>query len=112
MSSMVDQAPAPGNELESMEALKASVRARIGIDEDVKGDDLIHHMESVSADVKDLISSSFGPRGLNKLIANPSGDIIMTNDGKTIIKEVDVLHPVVTSMKSLAMSMDKTCGDG
>lgn len=112
MSSMVEQSQPYGHELDSMDALKASVKARIGVDGDVKGDDLIHHMESVSADVKDLIASSFGPRGLNKLIADPSGDIIMTNDGKTIIKEVDVLHPVVTSMKDLAKSMDKACGDG
>ncbi|WP_406662345.1 TCP-1/cpn60 chaperonin family protein [Methanolobus sp. ZRKC3] len=112
MSSMVGQPQVSTHELDSMDALKASVRGRIGIDGDVKGDDLIYHMESVSADVKDLISSSFGPRGLNKLIANPSGDIIMTSDGKTIIKEVDVLHPVVTSMKELARSMDRACGDG
>jgi chaperonin GroEL (HSP60 family) len=112
MSSMVNYPQSTANELDSMDALKASVRARIGIEGDVKGDDLIFHMESVSSDVKYLIASSFGPRGLNKLIANPSGDIIMTNDGRTIIQEVDVLHPVVTSMKSLAKSMDKACGDG
>jgi chaperonin GroEL (HSP60 family) len=36
----------------------------------------------------------------------------MTSDGKTIIEEIDVLHPVVTSLKELARSMDRACGDG
>lgn len=49
---------------------------------------------------------------MNKIIVNPVGDIFVTSDGKVILKEMDVLHPLVTSLKKLAESMDKACGDG
>ena len=49
---------------------------------------------------------------MNKIIVNPVGDIFVTSDGKVILKEMDVLHPIVTTLKKLAESMDKACGDG
>ncbi|TGC10669.1 TCP-1/cpn60 chaperonin family protein [Methanolobus halotolerans] len=98
--------------LDNMDALRQSVRNRIGITGDVEKDELIYHMEHASIDIKDLFASSFGPRGMNKIIISPTDDIYMTSDGKTIIEEIDVLHPVVTSLKELAKSMDKVCGDG
>ncbi|WP_292464372.1 TCP-1/cpn60 chaperonin family protein [Methanolobus sp.] len=100
------------HELDSMDALRQSVRNRIGITGDVEEDELLHHMEQASRDIKDLFASSFGPCGLNKIIISPTDDIYMTSDGKTIIEEIDVLHPVVTSLKELARSMDRACGDG
>jgi chaperonin GroEL (HSP60 family) len=100
------------HELDSMAALRQSVRNRIGITADVEEDELLYHMEQASRDIKDLFASSFGPCGLNKIIISPTDDIYMTSDGKTIIEEIDVLHPVVTSLKELARSMDRACGDG
>ncbi len=101
-----------GHELDNMDALRRSVRNRVGIESDVEDDELIFHMEEAAKDIKDLLASSFGPRGLNKIIISPTDDIYMTSDGKTIIEEIDVLHPVVTFLKKLAGSMDKACGDG
>ncbi len=98
--------------LDNIDALRQSVNNRIGIREDVEEDELIYQMLQASHDIKDLFASSFGPRGLSKLIISPTDDVYLTTDGKTIIEEIDVLHPVVTSFKKLAMSMDRVCGDG
>ncbi|WP_407356333.1 TCP-1/cpn60 chaperonin family protein [Methanolobus sp. WCC5] len=100
------------HELDSMAALRQSVRNRIGISGDVEDDELLYHVEQASKDIKDLFATSFGPRGLNKIIISPTSDIYMTSDGKTIIEQIDVLHPVVTFLKELARSMDTACGDG
>lgn len=105
-------ASAYGGELDNMATLRESVRKRVGIVGEVKEQELIDHLESVSIDIKELLCSSFGPSGLNKVIINYVGDIYLTSDGKTIIEEVDVLHPFVTSLKSIAKAMDRTTGDG
>lgn len=100
------------NALDNMDALRQSVRNRIGIKDDVEEDGLIYEMLHASRDIKDLLVSSFGPCGLSKIIISPTDDVYLTSDGKTIIEQIDVLHPVVTSLKELAMSMDRVCGDG
>lgn len=111
MSSLVAQEQGI-HELDSMAALRQSVRNRIVITGDVEENELLYQMHQASRDIRDLFASSFGPCGMNKIIISPTDDIYMTSDGKTIIEEIDVLHPVVTSLKKLAISMDKTCGDG
>lgn len=111
MSSLM--APEHGtHELDSMAALRQSVRNRIVITGDVEENELLYQMHQASRDIKDLFASSFGPCGMSKIIISPTDDIYLTSDGKTIIEEIDVLHPVVTSLKKLAISMDKACGDG
>lgn len=97
---------------DNMDSLRQSVYNRIGIKSDVEDDELIYQMLQASRDIKNLFASSFGPCGQNKLIINPTDDVYLTSDGKTIIEQIDVLHPVVTSLKELAMSMDRVCGDG
>ena len=92
--------------------LARTVREKILIDEPVKEDGLIDQLERAATEIDDLLGSSFGPRGMNKIIINPVGDIFVTSDGKVILKEMDVLHPIVTTLKKLAESMDKACGDG
>lgn len=92
--------------------LARTIRDKILIDEPVKEDGLIDQLERAATEIDDLLGSSFGPKGMNKIIVNPVGDIFVTSDGKVILKEMDVLHPIVTSLKKLAESMDKACGDG
>lgn len=98
--------------LDSMDALRQSIRNRIGIKDDVEEDELIYQMLQASRDIKDLLASSFGPCGMSKIIISPTDDVYLTSDGKTIIEHIDVLHPVVTFLKKLAVSMDRVCGDG
>jgi len=48
----------------------------------------------VSLAVADAIRTSLGPRGMDKMIQGASGDVTITNDGATILKQMSVLHPV------------------
>ncbi|AEH61632.1 chaperonin Cpn60/TCP-1 [Methanosalsum zhilinae DSM 4017] len=98
--------------MSSMDALARSVRAKIGINESVEDEELMHHVERACTEIYDLLVSSYGPRGMNKMIINPVNDVFLTSDGKTIMEEIDILHPVVTSLKDIAKSMDRACGDG
>ena len=88
------------------------IHERVAVDGSVKDDNFLFHIETMVTDIREMLSSSFGPCGMNKLILNPVGDIYMTSDGKTILKEIDVLHPVAVHLKRLGQSMDKSCGDG
>lgn len=97
---------------DGMAKLAKTVREKILINEPVKEDGLIDQLEQAATEIDDLLGSSFGPRGMNKIIVNPVGDIFVTSDGKVILKEMDVLHPIVTTLKKLAEAMDKACGDG
>lgn len=97
---------------DGMAKLARTVREKIMIDEPVKEDGLIDQLERAATEIDDLLGTSFGPRGMNKIIINPVGDVFVTSDGKVILKEMDVLHPIVTTLKKLAESMDKACGDG
>ena len=93
---------------DGMAKLARTIRDKILIDEPVKEDGLIDQLERAAIEIDDLLGSSFGPRGMNKIIVNPVGDIFVTSDGKVILKEMDVLHPIVTTLKKLAESMDSS----
>ena len=84
---------------DGMAKLARTIRDKILIDEPVKEDELIDHLERAATEIDDLLGSSFGPKGMNKIIVNPVGDIFVTSDGKVILKEMDVLHPIVTTLK-------------
>ncbi len=104
-----------GTGLESqdgMAKLARTIRDKILINEPVKEDGLIDQLERAATEIDELLASSLGPKGMNKIVINQVNDVFVTNDGKVILKEMDVLHPIVTSLKKLAESMDKTCGDG
>ena len=62
--------------------------------------------------VADAVRSTLGPRGMDKMLVNAMGDIIITNDGATIATEIDVQHPAARMMVEVAKTMDQECGDG
>lgn len=62
--------------------------------------------------VSDAVRSTLGPRGMDKMMVNPIGDVIITNDGVTILKEVDVQHPAAKMVVEVAKTQDSECGDG
>lgn len=62
--------------------------------------------------VADIIRTTLGPRSMLKMILDPVGGIVMTNDGNAILREVDVAHPAAKSMIELARAQDENCGDG
>jgi chaperonin GroEL (HSP60 family) len=93
---------------DGMTKLARTVREKILTDEPVKEDELIDQLEQTAIEIGDLLSSPFGPRGMNKIIVNPVRDIFVTSDGKVILKEMDVLHPIVTTFKKLAEATGTT----
>ena len=62
--------------------------------------------------VAEIISSSLGPRGMDKMLVDSIGDITITNDGATILKEIDVQHPAAKMMVEVAKATDSEVGDG
>mmetsp|Transcript_41206 Transcript_41206/g.36541 ORF Transcript_41206/g.36541 Transcript_41206/m.36541 type:complete len:560 (-) Transcript_41206:437-2116(-) len=62
--------------------------------------------------VAQLVSSTLGPKSMLKMLLDPMGGIVMTNDGNAILREVDVSHPSAKSMIELARAQDEEVGDG
>ena len=62
--------------------------------------------------VAGVIRSSLGPKGLDKMMVNPDGEVTITNDGATILKQMDVEHQIAKLMVQLSQSQDDEIGDG
>lgn len=62
--------------------------------------------------VADAIRTSLGPRGMDKMICKPKGDVVITNDGATILKQMDLKHPTAKMLVDLAHAQDVEAGDG
>src|SRR5215218_416456 len=62
--------------------------------------------------VAELVRTSLGPRGMDKMLVDSLGDVTITNDGATILKEIDVQHPAAKMMVEVAKSVDNEVGDG
>jgi T-complex protein 1 subunit gamma len=62
--------------------------------------------------VASIIRSTLGPKAMLKMILDPMGGIVMTNDGNAILREVDVVHPTAKSMIELCRAQDEEVGDG
>ena len=62
--------------------------------------------------IAQILRSSLGPRGLNKMLVDPLGDVTITNDGATILKEIEVQHPAAKMMVEVTKAVDNEVGDG
>jgi len=62
--------------------------------------------------VASILRTSLGPRGLDKMMVSPDGDVTITNDGATILKQMDVEHQIAKLMVQLSQSQDDEIGDG
>src|SRR6476661_4109661 len=62
--------------------------------------------------IADMVKSCLGPRGMDKMLVDTLGDVTITNDGATILKEMDVQHPAAKMMVEVAKSVDNEVGDG
>lgn len=62
--------------------------------------------------VAETIKTSLGPKGLDKIMVSPDGDLTITNDGATILKCMDVDHEIAKLMVQLSQSQDDEIGDG
>jgi len=62
--------------------------------------------------VGEIVKSSLGPRGMDKMLVDSLGDVTITNDGATILKEIDVQHPAAKAMVEISKATDNEVGDG
>jgi archaeal chaperonin len=62
--------------------------------------------------VAEVVKSSLGPRGMDKMLVDTLGDVTITNDGATILKEIDVQHPAAKMVVEVSKSVDNEVGDG
>lgn len=62
--------------------------------------------------VADLVRTSLGPKGMDKMIIQSNGEVVITNDGATILKKLDVIHPAAKMLVDLSKAQDVEAGDG
>jgi thermosome len=62
--------------------------------------------------IAELVKTSLGPRGMDKMLVDSIGDVTITNDGATILKEIDVQHPAAKMMVEVSKATDNEVGDG
>jgi thermosome len=62
--------------------------------------------------IADAVRSTLGPKGMDKMLVDSMGDVVITNDGVTILKEIDVEHPAAKMIVEVAKAQDEECGDG
>lgn len=62
--------------------------------------------------VSEMLKTSLGPKGMDKMIVSPDGDVLITNDGATIVDRMKISHPVARLMVELSQSQDNQIGDG
>ena len=62
--------------------------------------------------IAEVVRTSLGPRGMDKMLVDSMGDVTITNDGATLLKELDVQHPAAKMMVEISKATDNEVGDG
>ncbi len=62
--------------------------------------------------ISEIVKTSLGPRGMDKMLVDTLGDVTITNDGATILKEMDVQHPAAKMIVEISKTTDNEVGDG
>jgi T-complex protein 1 subunit eta len=84
---------------------------REGVDQSQGLGQLISNINACHA-IGEILASTLGPRGMDKLIHNGNKRSIVTNDGATVMRELDIVHPAATLLVEVAKSQDEEIGDG
>eukprot|EP00547_Thalassionema_nitzschioides_P017064 CAMPEP_0194233198 /NCGR_PEP_ID=MMETSP0158-20130606/1245_1 /TAXON_ID=33649 /ORGANISM="Thalassionema nitzschioides, Strain L26-B" /LENGTH=527 /DNA_ID=CAMNT_0038966047 /DNA_START=14 /DNA_END=1597 /DNA_ORIENTATION=+ len=82
------------------------------LQERTKGKDVRTSNIVAAKAVASAIRTSLGPRGMDKLMQLPDGEVLITNDGATILSKLNVLHPAAKMLVQLSQSQDIEAGDG
>jgi thermosome len=77
-----------------------------------KGKDAQYNNIMAARAIADAVRSTLGPRGMDKMLVDSMGDVVITNDGVTILKEIDVEHPAAKMLVEVAKTQDEETGDG
>jgi chaperonin GroEL (HSP60 family) len=79
---------------------------------ETKGKDAQKNNITAAKAIAEIVRTSHGPRGLDKMLVDTTGDVTITNDGATILKEIDAQHPAAKMLVEVAKSVDNEVGDG
>jgi len=77
-----------------------------------RGEEAQNSNISAAMAVGTAVRSTLGPKGMDKMLINSMGDVVITNDGATILKEMDIEHPAAKMMVEIAKTQDDEVGDG
>lgn len=77
-----------------------------------KGNDAQKNNIQAAKLISEILRTSLGPRGMDKMLVDSLGDVTITNDGATILKEIDVQHPAAKIMVETSKATDTEVGDG
>src|SRR5499427_6910445 len=77
-----------------------------------KGKDAQKNNIQAAKVISEIVKSSLGPRGMDKMLVDSLGDVTITNDGATMLKEIDVQHPAAKMMVEISKATDNEVGDG
>jgi len=77
-----------------------------------RGRDAQHNNIMAAMIIAEAVKSSLGPKGMDKMLVDSLGDVTITNDGRTILDEMDVEHPAAKMMVEVAKTQDEEVGDG
>jgi chaperonin GroEL (HSP60 family) len=80
--------------------------------ERAKGKDAQRNNIMAATVVADTIKSTLGPKGMDKMMVDSLGDILISNDGATLLDEIDVQHPAAKMIVQVAKAQDQETGDG
>jgi archaeal chaperonin len=79
---------------------------------ETKGNQAQRNNITAAKTVAEIVRTSLGPRGMDKMLVDTLGDVTITNDGATILKEIDVQHPAAKMMVEISKATDNEVGDG
>jgi archaeal chaperonin len=79
---------------------------------ETKGNQAQRNNINAAKTIAEIVRTSLGPRGMDKMLVNSLGDVTITNDGATILKEMDVQHPAAKMMVEISKATDNEVGDG
>ena len=79
---------------------------------ETKGRDAQKNNITAAKIIAEIVHTSLGPRGMDKMLVDSLGDVTITNDGATILKEIDVQHPAAKMLVEISKTTDNEVGDG
>ncbi len=77
-----------------------------------KGKDAQSNNINAAMAIANAVKTTLGPRGMDKMLVDGMGDVVITNDGVTILKEMEIEHPAAKMIVEVAKTQDSECGDG
>ena len=80
--------------------------------ERTEGDDAQSSNISAGKAVSETVRTTLGPRGMDKMLVSDDGDVVITNDGATILDEMDIEHPAAQMLVEVAQTQEDEVGDG